>query len=679
MLPRFSSYITRRKTIPSFVLRAISASAINGSALSQAIIAREFHHHSTRYGSIIDNSSAPSTATDIIAREHFHNLNFDDPSLDKITAADILQRFGNEGRVCTVGSNATLLEAIQIMTTNRVGCLVAIDNSKQDNIYVAGLITERDVINDITNSHHSQTNCLVSRYVSDIMTQSKELISVSSDDNILDCLLVMSNQGFRHLPVLEKGDNDTNSLRGIISMRNIIETVMTKQTPIQNNQCTEYSANISQEKQHKPNEQKGSSNQSSKARYLTDILPRLGLPSNTSIFQSPNNHSNVVFHLESAVVSVPHPDKKKSGGEDSYVVYNSTNLQYELDNALGSHAKNSVLAVNSAKSKPPFNLLAVFDGVGSWSFEQGIDAAKFSRSLSQAAIDLVTQSQLYSPSATNSDLYPAIPTPLSILNHCWQSAKDKSIIGSSTACILTLSATNQLQAVNIGDSGFIVLRPMLSNSMSDPALFPMNPGQRQLHYAIIYRSPQQLHWFNCPYQLGIDSAGNSSKFDSPNDSEQLTVTVQENDLILLATDGLFDNITEEEILSIMNGQIPQNNSNSANISMFTIEHMVAKLAQRAQQLSMDKSIDSPFGLLAKDNNIMWSGGRKDDITIILSKVGTKKMQSGWKSIIAKQQQVINDTLAESSNTSNATTNAAFLTPLAAAAAAQAAKQQNTSN
>ena len=44
------------------------------------------------------------------------------------------------------------------------------------------------------------------------------------------------------------------------------------------------------------------------------------------------------------------------------------------------------------------------------------------------------------------------------------------------------------------------------------------------------------------------------------------------------------------------------------------------LATRAQERSLDKTVDSPFALLAKDNDIMWGGGRPDDITVIVSTV-----------------------------------------------------------
>lgn len=51
------------------------------------------------------------------------------------------------------------------------------------------------------------------------------------------------------------------------------------------------------------------------------------------------------------------------------------------------------------------------------------------------------------------------------------------------------------------------------------------------------------------------------------------------------------------------------------------EEVIAQLlASRAQELSLDTSIDSPFATLAKENDILWGGGRPDDITVIVSTV-----------------------------------------------------------
>lgn len=54
--------------------------------------------------------------------------------------------------------------------------------------------------------------------------------------------------------------------------------------------------------------------------------------------------------------------------------------------------------------------------------------------------------------------------------------------------------------------------------------------------------------------------------------------------------------------------------------MHASQELARLLASRAQELSLDKSVDSPFALLAKDNDILWGGGRPDDITVIVTRI-----------------------------------------------------------
>lgn len=67
----------------------------------------------------------------------------------------------------------------------------------------------------------------------------------------------------------------------------------------------------------------------------------------------------------------------------------------------------------------------------------------------------------------------------------------KNIPGSSTACILCLNGS-KLISVNVGDSGFMVVRD----------------GK------VLFRSKEQLHNFNYPYQLGTASTTIPSDGDS---------------------------------------------------------------------------------------------------------------------------------------------------------------------
>mmetsp|Transcript_18401 Transcript_18401/g.49829 ORF Transcript_18401/g.49829 Transcript_18401/m.49829 type:complete len:196 (-) Transcript_18401:114-701(-) len=132
------------------------------------------------------------------------------------------------------------------------------------------------------------------------------------------------------------------------------------------------------------------------------------------------------------------------------------------------------------------------------------------------------------------------------------------------------------------------------------------------HY-VAFRSPQQLRGFNAPYQLGRapDSPEDSpdSRFETPQDADLVRVPVRDGDLVVLATDGLFDNMPEHEVLDVVEAGEGRDEA-----------WLSAALAQRAQELSLDKDVDSPFAILAKDNDILWGGGRPDDITVITCRI-----------------------------------------------------------
>lgn len=108
----------------------------------------------------------------------------------------------------------------------------------------------------------------------------------------------------------------------------------------------------------------------------------------------------------------------------------------------------------------------------------------------------------------------------------------ENFVGSSTACVLILNRENStVYTANIGDSGFIVVRE----------------GQ------IIHRSEEQQHYFNTPFQLSLPPPGQNQNVlsDSPESADTLSFPVQNGDVILAATDGVFDNVPVDLLLDIL--------------------------------------------------------------------------------------------------------------------------------
>ena len=98
-------------------------------------------------------------------------------------------------------------------------------------------------------------------------------------------------------------------------------------------------------------------------------------------------------------------------------------------------------------------------------------------------------------------------------------------------------------------------------------------------------------------------------------------------------DGLFDNVDVDDICDIAleweqahgfirGGDIAARErrwsmgNSLTNVSAEAIDELAKTVCERARQNSLDPTIDSPFALLAKENDIMWSGGMPDDCTVI---------------------------------------------------------------
>jgi len=154
---------------------------------------------------------------------------------------------------------------------------------------------------------------------------------------------------------------------------------------------------------------------------------------------------------------------------------------------------------------------------------------------------------------------------------------------------------------------------------------------------VSYVSQQQLRSFNHPYQLGWTgepiAEGETTSFKTAKDSCTTSIHLRRGDIIIVATDGLFDNVDIDEISEIAleweqrhgfirGGDIAAREhrwsmGNSLTIvSAENISELAQLLCARARENSLNPEIDSPFAVLAKENDIMWSGGMPDDCTVL---------------------------------------------------------------
>jgi len=114
----------------------------------------------------------------------------------------------------TVSPKQSVLHALKIMAERDVGALVVLDGQR-----LAGMFSERDYARKVI----LQGKVSVYTTVSDVMTD--KVVSVTMDHTIEQCMAIMSEKNFRHLPVL-----DENGLAvGIISIRDILNEMVSQQ------------------------------------------------------------------------------------------------------------------------------------------------------------------------------------------------------------------------------------------------------------------------------------------------------------------------------------------------------------------------------------------------------------------------------------------------------------------
>ena len=176
--------------------------------------------------------------------------------------------------------------------------------------------------------------------------------------------------------------------------------------------------------------------------------------------------------------------------------------------------------------------------------------------------------------------------------------------GGSTISVLAMEG-NVVGCANLGDSGFMLLRKM------------------QRGMTVVWRSEEQQHSWNCPYQLTRLPPALLSRFpklalDTAKDCDAYTFEVREGDLLLLFTDGLRDNLFEREILHIVDCALPPAFGELVGLPGHSTppEKVARALALAAQERSLDPSARVPFVEYSRRHGYECLGGKQDDITVV---------------------------------------------------------------
>jgi CBS domain-containing protein len=109
-------------------------------------------------------------------------------------------------RVLSVDAEQSVIECVRLMTEFNIGAVPVLRAGE-----LVGIFSERDLMRRVVAGGRSPGMTKVG----EVMTAKPK--TISADTEIEDCITLMREAGFRHLPVVE-GDK----LKGVVSLRDIM-------------------------------------------------------------------------------------------------------------------------------------------------------------------------------------------------------------------------------------------------------------------------------------------------------------------------------------------------------------------------------------------------------------------------------------------------------------------------
>ncbi|MDQ4139457.1 MAG: CBS domain-containing protein [Bacteroidota bacterium] len=123
----------------------------------------------------------------------------------------ILQKKGNN--IYSIDPNRTVFDGLELMMEKNLSALLVIENGK-----FIGIFTERDYARKVILKGKASKETLIREVMSE------HPITVTSDATVEDCMKLMTDRQFRHLPVV-----DNNELVGIVSIGDLVKFIIEEQ------------------------------------------------------------------------------------------------------------------------------------------------------------------------------------------------------------------------------------------------------------------------------------------------------------------------------------------------------------------------------------------------------------------------------------------------------------------
>ncbi|HTW48886.1 MAG TPA: CBS domain-containing protein [Acidobacteriaceae bacterium] len=115
--------------------------------------------------------------------------------------------------VWSLAPSATVYDAVAMMADKRVGALLIMEGDK-----LLGIVTERDYARKVILQGRSSKETAVTEIMS------SPVITVFPDHAVTECMRIITERRFRHLPVVDNG-----KVVGIVSIGDLVNWVVSEQ------------------------------------------------------------------------------------------------------------------------------------------------------------------------------------------------------------------------------------------------------------------------------------------------------------------------------------------------------------------------------------------------------------------------------------------------------------------
>jgi len=126
------------------------------------------------------------------------------------TVRDLLAKKGKH--VWAIEAEQTVYEALQLMAEKDIGALLVRDGGRP-----AGIVSERDYARQVVLKGKTSKDTPVR----DVMTT--RVVYVRPEQNVEECMALMTDKRIRHLPVMEAGE-----VIGLVSIGDVVKAVISE-------------------------------------------------------------------------------------------------------------------------------------------------------------------------------------------------------------------------------------------------------------------------------------------------------------------------------------------------------------------------------------------------------------------------------------------------------------------